>query len=165
MSTTKDSPPSVSFKISYAKPMHRSFFNRFTFSHVNGLMCIRTWFQDELKRDGEQYAFVFVDEDFELCKKTIKNYLQKVIRDSNKKPADECCVDQCPTVSSPFDSVRAMMCSRSGSRAEIYLGFLPLAMTMASPSDESRWADVPMDVAICSDLGCHIALLKKMVES
>ena len=160
-----ENQPSVSFKISYKEPMRRSFFNRFTFSHANGLMCIRTWFQDEFKRDGAQYAFVFADEDFNICKKNIKNYLQKVMRDSNTRPATECCVDLCPTASSPFDSIRTMMCSRSGTRAEIYLGFLPLAMTMASPSDESRWTDVPMDIAICSDLGCHIALLKKMVES
>ena len=165
MSETKETPTSVSFRISYEKPMRRSFFNRFTFSHANGLMCVRTWFQDEFKRDGKQYAFVFSDEDFDICKKNIKNYLQKVMRDSNKKPAAECCVDQCPTASSPFDSVRTMTCSRSGTRAEVYLGFLPLAMTTVSPSDESRWADVPMDIAICSDLGCHIALLKKMVEA
>ena len=59
-----ENPSSVSFQISYSEPMKRSFFNRFTFSHVNGLKCIRTWFQDEFKRDGEQYAFVFADEDF-----------------------------------------------------------------------------------------------------
>lgn len=162
---TKESPPAVSFRISYKQPMLRSFFNRFTFSHANGLMCVRTWFQDEFKRDGAQYAFVFSDEDFELCKKSIKNYLQKVIRDSNAKPAAECCVEQCPTSSSTFDSARTMMCSRSGRRAEIYLGFLPLAMTVASIPGEDRWSDVPLDVAICSDLGCHIALLRKMVES
>lgn len=162
---TKENPPAVSFRITYSKPMRRSFFNRFTFSHANGLMCVRTWFQDEFKRDGEQYAFVFADEDFETCKKNIKNYLLKVMRDSNTKPATECCVDLCPTSSSTFDSVRTMMCSRTGSRAEIYLGFLPLAMTIASQSDEGRWAEVPMDIAICSDLRCHIALLKKMVEA
>ena len=160
-----ENQPSVSFKISYKEPMRRSFFNRFTFSHANGLMCIRTWFQDEFKRDGEQYAFVFADEDFAICKKNIKTYLQKVMRDSATKPAAECCAEQCPTSASPFDSVRTMLCSRSGTRAEIYLGFLPLAMTVASIPDEDRWSDAPLDVAICSDLACHIALLRKMVES
>ncbi|MBQ2626132.1 MAG: hypothetical protein IJG18_13655 [Kiritimatiellae bacterium] len=162
---TKESQPAVSFRISYKQPMLRSFFNRFTFSRANGLMCIRTWFQDEFKRDGAQYTFVFSDEDFELCKKSIKNYLQRVMRDSNTKPAAECCVDQYPTTSSTFDSVRMMMCSRSGSRAEIYLGFLPLAMTVASQDEDARWHEVPLDVALCSNLGCHIALLRKMVES
>ena len=155
-SMTKENPPSVSFHISYSKPMRGSFFNRFTFSRANGLMCVRTWFQ---------YAFVFADEDFDTCKKTIKNYLQKVMRDSNVKATAESCVDQCPISTSPFDSVRAMMCSRTGTRAEIYMGFLPLAMTIASQPDEARWEDVPLDIALCSDLGCHIALLRKMVES
>ena len=160
-----ENQPSVSFKISYREPIRRSFFNRFMFSHTNGLICVRTWFQDDFKRDGEQYSFVFADEDFAICKKNIKTYLQKVMRDSSTKPAAECCVEQCPTFASSFDSVRTMMYSRSGTRAEIYLGFLPLAMTVASIPDEDRWNDVPLDVAICSDLGCHIALLRKMVES
>ena len=160
-----EAPASVSFQVSYTKPMRRSFFNRFMFSHNDGIFCIRTWFQDNFKRDGEQYAFVFADEDFELCKKSIKNYIQKVMRDSSRKPTIECCVEQCPTSVSSFDSVRTMTCSRSGTRAEIYLGFLPLAMTVASVPDETRWSDVPLDVALCSDLGCHLALLRKMVES
>lgn len=165
-SMATESPLSVSFRISYCKPMRRSYFNRFTFSHANGVMCIRTWFQDEFKRDGEQYAFVFADEDFSICKKNIKNYLQKVMRDSSVKSAQDCCVDQCPTSASPFDSVRTMMCSRSGTRAEVYLGFLPLAMTVSPhEGDDSRWADVPLDIALCSDLACHIALLRKMVEA
>ena len=161
-----ENPSTVSFQIAYNKPMRRSYFNRFTFSHVNGLKCIRTWFQDEFKRDGEQYAFVFADEDFEMCKKNIKNYLQKVMRDSSAKPSTECCVEQCPTSASTFDSVRTMMCSRSGTRAEIYLGFLPLAMTISKQAtDDTRWKDIPLDIALCSDLTCHIALLRKMVDA
>ena len=163
--TKEAQPPSVSFQIEYEKPMRRSFFNRFTFSRTHGLMCVRTWFQDEFKRDGEQYAFVFTEEDFCTCKKSIKNYLQKVMRDSATKASAECCVDQCPTTDVAFDSVRVMMCSRSGSRADIYLGFLPLAMTIVSQPDDVKWECVPLDMALSSDLGCHISLLRKMVES
>lgn len=162
---TKENSQSISFRLSYSKPMKRSFFNRFTFSRANGLMCVRTWFQDELKRDSEQYAFVFSEEDFETCKKNIKSYLQKVMRDSLVKASNECCADQCPTATSKFDCARVMMCSRAGVRAEIYLGFLPLMMITSAQGDETRWSDIPLDVALCSDLGCHIALLRKMVES
>ena len=162
---TKEKRPSVSFRLSYSKPMRRAFFNRFTFSHVDGLICVRTWFQDEFKRDGEQYAFVLSDEDFATRKTAIKNYVQKVLRDSSVKPAPECCVEQCPASPARFDSVRTMMCSRTGSRAEIYFGFLPLAMTVDLEQDGSRWEDAPLDVSLCSGLECHLALLRKMIES
>ena len=162
-----DKPQSqtVNFRLTYSQEMKRFYFNRFTFSHSNGTMCVRVWFQDELKRDGTQYAFVFADEDFQTCKNNIKNYLHKVLRDSSVIDSGKSHTDQCPQLQPSFDSVRAMMCSRSGYRAEIYLGFLPLAMTVSNMSDDVKWKDLPLDVALCSDLECHVALLKKMVES
>ena len=155
----------VTFQLSYSQLMKRFYFNRFVFSHTSGLSCVRVWFQDELKRDGLQYAFVFSDEDFKVCKGNIKTYLQKILRDSSVKSSESSCVDQCPAQQPFFDSVRTMMCSRSGTRAEIYLGFLPLAMTVSGLSDSTKWEDLPIDIALCSDLECHVALLKKMVEA
>ena len=160
----KSKGQSVDFRLSYSKSMRRFYFNRFTFSRSCGVMCIRAWFQDDLKRDGVQYAFVFADEDFQTCKSSIKNYLQKVMRDSSVNDTGKSCVDQCPSQQPAFDSVRAMMSSRSGTRAEIYLGFLPLAMTVSNMTDDVRWRDLPLDVALCSELECHVALLKRMVE-
>lgn len=161
----KEKPQTVDFRIVYKTSMRRIYFNRFMFSHVDGVMCIRVWFQDELKRDGDQYAFVFADEDFKGCKSNIKNYLHKVLRDSSVKSPGTHCVDQCPSVQPIFDNARVMMCSRSGIRAEVYLGFFPLAMIASNQPDEAKWNEVPMDVALCSDLECHVELLRKMVES
>ena len=161
----KEKQQTVDFRIVYSQSMRRIYFNRFMFSHAEGVMCIRVWFQDELKREGEQYAFVFADEDFKGCKNNIKNYLHKVLRDTLVKPTGTHSVDQCPSVQPIFDNARVMMCSRSGMRAEVYLGFFPLTMIVSSQPDEVRWEEVPMDVALCSDLECHVDLLRKMVES
>ncbi|MBO7687529.1 MAG: hypothetical protein J6V72_14145 [Kiritimatiellae bacterium] len=161
----KEKPQTVDFRIVYTPSMRRIYFNRFMFSHADGVMCIRVWFQDELKRDGDQYAFVFADEDFKGCKSNIKNYLHKVLRDSSVKSMGAHSVDQCPSVQPIFDNARVMMCSRSGVRAEVYLGFFPLAMIVSNQPDETKWNEVPMDVALCSDLECHVDLLRKMVES
>ena len=76
---------SVNFKIAYSQTMRRIFFNRFTFARSDDLMYIHVWYQDEFKRDSEQYAFIFTEEDFDLCRKNMKLYLQKVMKDSNKK--------------------------------------------------------------------------------
>ena len=161
----KTKSQTVNFRLTYSQEMERFYFNRFTFSHSAGTMCVRVWFQDELKRDGNQYAFVFADEDFQTCKNNIKNYLQKVLRDSTVADTGKSHVDQCPTQQPSFDSARAMMCSRSGTRAEIYLGFLPLAMTVSNMEDDVKWKDLPLDVALCSNLECHVSLLKMMVEA
>ena len=161
----KEKPQTVDFRIVYNQSMRRIYFNRFMFSHADGVMSVRVWFQDELKRDGGQYAFVFADEDFSGCKNNIKNYLHKILRDSSVKSQGTHSVDQCPPIQPIFDNARVMMCSRSGARAEIYLGFFPLTMTVSDQSDEVRWKEVPIDVALCSDLECHVDLLRKMVES
>jgi hypothetical protein len=162
----KEKPQTVDFRIVYNQTMRRIYFNRFVFSHSDGVMCIRVWFQDELKRDGNQYAFVFADEDFQSCKKNIKNYLLKILNgNSLKNKAGGHSVDQCPAGQPIFDNARVMMCSRSGTRAEVYLGFFPLTMTVPNQSDGEKWKEVPMDVALCSSIECHVELLQKMVQS
>lgn len=156
---------SVDFQLTYSQKMQRFYFNRFMFSHSNGVMCVRVWFQDDLKRDGVQYSFVFSDEDFQTCKSNIKNYLQKVLRDSSVADSGKARLDQCPLQSTSFDNARVIMCSRSGTRAEIYLGYFPLAMTVSTMPDDVKWKNIPLDVVLCSDLECHLSLLKMMVEA
>lgn len=162
----KEKSQTVDFRVVYNQTMRRIYFNRFVFSHSEGVMCIRVWFQDEFKRDGNQYAFVFADEDFQGCKKNIKSYLVKILSDSSfNAKARIHSADQCPVDQPVFDNARVMMCSRSGTRAEVYLGFFPLSMTVPNQSADVKWKEVSMDVALCSNLACHIELLQKMVES
>lgn len=156
---------SVNFKIAYSQTMRRIFFNRFTFARSDDLMHVHVWYQDEFKRDSEQYAFIFTEEDFDLCRKNMKLYLQKVMKDSNKKGLPDYCAEQYPASAHPIvDNVRTIMCSRAGSRAEIYFGFLPLAMTIPSTPEEAKWEDIKLNIALCSTLDCHISLLRKMIE-
>lgn len=166
MKERKESLPSVkkdvSMRVVYPSDIKRIYFNRFSMSKADGVQLVNVFYQDELLRTSNAYSFVFDDEDFATCSANIKNYLMRVMQESsvsNDKGHDAGRSAEVQQI----DTARFMMCSRSGNRAEIYLGFCPLAV-MINPDSTSSDLAMNMGVVLCSRLGCHIELLRRMVE-
>ena len=151
-------------EIVYSPTIRRIFFNRFKFVRDNGMMCVRVWYQDEMTRICNAYAFLYSDEDFAQTKANIKSYIQKVMQAVQVKSGKEFNSETCPADFKTIDHVRVMMCSRSGHRSEVYLGFFPLVRNIPGNEVEAS-RDIIMDVALCSGLDCHISLLRKIVEA
>lgn len=152
------------FKIEYAHKMKRVYFNRYKFFKQDGLMCVRVWFQDEMTRICNPYAFVFPEEDFQGRKNSIKTYLQKVMQSVvARKSSVDYQSPVCPVEIQEVDTARAMMCSRVGNRAEIYLGYFPLVKQISGETGAEDRV-IQMDVALCSELNCHISLLQNIVK-
>lgn len=150
-------------KIAYSQTIRRIYFNRFKFVRENDAMCVRVWYQDEMSRISNAYAFLYLDEDFSHTKPDIKNYIQKVMQSVSVKNSREFSPETYPSDFKTIDHVRVMTCSRSGRRAEIYLGFFPIARTIPGNEDNPD-RDILLDVALCSGIDCHISLLRKIVE-
>ena len=149
----------IEFKLGYSPSMKRIYFNRFKFLHENGMRLVRVWYQDEMMRASNAYACIMADEDFEDNKSSIRNYLQKIL--ALKATKESYSQDSCPIEFPTVDTTRMIMCSRIGTRAEIYFGFFPLKRVLSN--QESNDQPVMIDVALCSHIDCHIDLLRKFV--
>lgn len=152
----------INFRLEFNSSMRRVYFNRFTFLHENGVRIVRVWYQDEMMRVSNAYAFIFADEDVESCKSDIRNYIQKImVPKASKVPTY--CADVCAAEFKTVDTVRVMTCSRVGTRSEIYLGFFPINHILSTGQSEEP-KKINMDVVLCACLDCHVELLRKVVS-
>ncbi len=151
----------VPIKTVFSPDIRRFYFNRFNVSRIGGLQIVNVWYQDDLLRISNSYAFIIDDEDLVACVGSTQNYLMRVMRDSPVSN-EESCVSERAIETAHVDPVRFFTSSRYGNRAEIYLGFIPL-VKIINP-DASDDLKMNMDIALCSRLDCHVELLRKIVE-
>lgn len=165
MTKVQPSPEKIDLKIIHSKDMRCINFNRFKFQRTDdGLMMVRVWYQDELQRNYNGYAFGISDADFQMCKANLKNYLQRVLQAVPIKKTSASHSAETPPQDIAFvETVRMISSSRVDNRAEIYLGYFPLAYLINSTRPEAP--EVIMQTALCSTLDCHIELLRQLVDS
>ena len=152
----------VSMKIVFPSGMKRCYFNRFSISRADGVQIVNVFYQDDFLRTSNAYSFIVDDEDLATFSASIKTYIQRVMSESSLPVDSGFKTDRTADVQE-IDPVRFVRCSRSGNRAEIYLGFVPL-LNIISPDIPPDDLKMEMGVTLCSRLGCHIDLLRELVD-
>ena len=160
MTRTKRSESKDDFAISATVPMRRVFFNRFKCGRVGDALCVRVWFQDEMMRICNAYAFVMSIEDLKSCRANVEQYLMKSLEGA-QDPMDAPS-ESYPVEIQDMDTFRMMTCTRIEDRAEIYLSYLPLAHLVA-PTQGCKCC-ARAEACLISNLSCHLALLRTILD-
>ena len=162
MAKTAPSENKVDFSVTESDSLRRVFFNRFKCGRVGDAVCVRVWFQDEMMRTCNAYAFIMTSEDIKSCRASVEKYLMKLLEGRGHPNVEGVSSESYPSEIQVLDTFRMMTCVRIENRAEICLSYYPLTQLLATA--QGRKGSAKMETCLVSDLATHIAILKTILD-
>lgn len=154
----KDNKEKLEIRFDNSAPSRHYYFNRFFVKRSDEFSVVVVWLEAGFGVNTNNFSFLIQREDIEAIRGNIKSYLTELLPLVTATIPEETNSQMIPALDC-VENYRAIICDRLGEKAEIRLGYYPLALHR-----DKGLQKLSTEVSLSSSLEVHVALLGTLLS-